>query len=62
MEIYLENSNGNQICFRHAVKTVIENDEHIRIVAFDDSDCGQSGAWWIGGCKECEKEREREDD
>ncbi len=56
MEIYLEDSNGDQICFNHAVKAVIENNEHISIKAFDDKDCGQSGAWWIGGCKECEKD------
>ncbi len=56
MEIYLEDSNGDQICFNHAVKAVIKDDESISICNYDDRDCGQSGAWWIGGCKQCEKD------
>ncbi len=57
MEIFLEDSNGDQICFHHAVKIVIENDEYISMKAFDDKDCGASGAWWNGGCKKCEEKR-----
>ena len=62
MEIYLENSDGDQICFNHAVKAVIENNEHIRIKAQGTEDLGQSGAWWLGGCKKCEEEREEKND
>ena len=33
-------------------------DENLGIILiYDDSDCGASGAWWIGGCERCEKER-----
>jgi len=56
MEIYLEDSNGDTICFNHAVKAVIANDENIKILGLDESNCGQSGAWQIGGCKKCNKE------
>ena len=55
MEIYLEDSNNDIICFNHAIKAVIENDEHISIDSADNS--GQSGCWWVGGCKKCEEER-----
>jgi len=58
MEIFLKNSDGKQICFNHAVKAVMEDDEHITMESFDDRDCGASGAWWLyGRCVECEKER-----
>jgi len=61
MEIFFKNSDGDQLCFTHAVKAVIKNNEHVCIQAFDDSDCGQSGAWWLyGNCKECQKEIEKE--
>ena len=59
MEIYLENTNNEQICFRHAVKAAM-NDEYISIHGFDDSDCGASGAWHKGGCVECDKERKND--
>ncbi len=38
MEIFLENSEGKQVCFRHAVKAVMKNDESFSIKSFDDSD------------------------
>ena len=56
VQVYLEDKNGNQICFKHAVKAALENDERISMHAHDDSDCGASGAWLIGSCKKCEEE------
>jgi hypothetical protein len=61
MEVYLEDSNGDQICFNHAVKAVMEVEETISIKGYDDSDCDQSGAWWIGGCKKCQEENDEEE-
>jgi len=58
MEIYLENSDGDQICFNHAIKAVIKNDERITIKTQSTEDPGQSGIWWLGGCKKCKEERE----
>ena len=56
MEIYLENSKGQPICFKHAVKEAIEKNENISIHSVDDKSCGQSGSWWTYGCVECENE------
>ena len=59
MELYLKNSDGEIVCFKHAVKAVMDNDESISMHGYDDKDCGQSGAWWLyGKCVECEKEDE----
>jgi hypothetical protein len=59
MEVFLKNSDGDYICFRHAVRAVMEKDESISMHGFDDRDCGQSGAWWLyGNCVECNKEQE----
>ena len=62
MEIYLENYDGKIICFNHAVKAVMEKNEGFSIKGFDDSNCDSSGAWWLGGCIECEKEREEREE
>lgn len=60
MESYLEDTKG-KLCFKHAVKKVIEGGgRDIKITVFDDSDCGQSGCWWVGDCYECNKEVEKE--
>lgn len=56
MEIYLTDSNNDPICFNHAVEAAIKDKEYISIKSADDS--GQSGCWWVGGCKKCEEERE----
>lgn len=58
MEVFLKDSKGDYICFNHAVKAVMKNDESISICSYDDKDCGASGAWWIGGCKECEEKKQ----
>lgn len=56
MEVFLRDSNRDQICFNHAVKAVIEDGESISLDSYDDSDCDMSGAWWLSGCKRCEEE------
>lgn len=61
MIVYLENFNGEEICFKHAVKAAIEKGENISLKGYDDSDCGESGAWHLGSCVECNKERDEDD-
>ena len=53
MEIEYADSQGNSLCFRHAVKKAIENNEDIR-ATIDESDPGESG--WFSFCMECSKE------
>lgn len=53
IEIVIKNSDHNRLCFNHAVKAVMEKGEVIDITAYDDKDCGASGAWFLGGCVEC---------
>ena len=61
MEVYLIDSDRKTICFKHAVKAIVENNEYISIEGYDDSNCGQSGAWFIGGCERCEEERKEKE-
>ena len=58
MEIYLEDSNGHILCFNHAVKAVIENNEKISIKYDGNTDltCEESGNWWVPVCEQCEEE------
>lgn len=44
---------GAEVCFNHAVKAVVEEDADVEINTYDDSDCGDSGAWHIGVCIKC---------
>ena len=53
IEIVIKNSDQNRLCFNHAVKAVMETGESISIEAYDDKDCGASGAWFLGSCVEC---------
>lgn len=53
MEIEYVDSQGNTLCFKHAVKKVIDNDEDIR-VSVDTSDPGESGCYSL--CVECYKD------
>ena len=50
--------NGRGVCFMHAVQLAMAG-ENITSEVFDDRDCGQSGAWWLYGCVECEKEEDK---
>lgn len=59
METYLKNTTG-KLCFKHAVKKVIEGKgQDIEIEVFDNTDCGASGCWWIGSCYECNKKESK---
>jgi len=55
MEVYFENLNGETLCFNHAVKAVIEDNEEITAHAPDNInsyDMGDSG--YLGGvCIKC---------
>lgn len=57
MNIDYSDSNGC-LCFRHAAKAVMENDEHIS-TNIDESDPGESG--YFSFCYKCSKEYESEE-
>lgn len=59
MKVYLQNNEGKEVCFKHAVQRVMKN-ERVDMNAYDDFDCGQSGCWWIGGCVDCESEEAKD--
>lgn len=50
MNIDYYNENGNTLCFKHAVKAVIEDDETIT-PCVDDTDPGETG--YFSFCVEC---------
>ena len=61
MIVYLEDTEG-RLCFRHAVKKALEGSCDVEIKTYDDSDCGETGYWWIGDCYECNKKEEGSDE
>ena len=62
MIVSLSDSDGNELCFNHAVKAVMKDNENISINVTDDSDCGESGCWWVGICKKCNEMWEKENE
>ena len=63
MKIEFENSNGETLCFHHAVKAVVEDNENVRAVAFDNSNpYDMGGTGYLGGvCIKCFPEEPEED-
>lgn len=52
LDIWYEDEDGRTLCFLHAVKAATEG-RRISTEVQDNRDAGESGAWWIGGCKDC---------
>ena len=65
VKIYLEDSHGNVICFKHAVKAVMTRDENIDINV-DVNEAADGGGSYFGlnyrECSECRHEYEKEED
>ena len=61
-KVYLTDSSNNVICFKHAVKAVIEDDEDISVEV--DLEEGNSDSWnscfgvYVRECAKCEEDRE----
>jgi len=66
MQVYYENVRGETLCFNHAVKAVVEDDEKITAYVDDVSNNGyDSMVGCVGVCIKCfpeEEELEEEDD
>jgi len=64
MEIEFENSSGETLCFKHAVKAVIEDNENVRATAPDNiNSYDMGGTGYLGGvCVKCFPEEPEEDE
>ena len=65
VKIYLDDSHGNVLCFKHAVKAVMTRDENICINVDLTETSGNDDSYFglnYRECFECRHENEEEDD
>lgn len=62
MGVRIINSKCETLCFNHAVKAVVDDNEKIDLETYDEGDAGESGFWWCGICVICSKEWDDEDE
>lgn len=60
MGVRIINLDCETLCFNHAVKAVMNDDEKIDLEIYDEGDAGESGFWWCSVCVVCAKEYEEE--